>query len=130
MKTKILLITGILIGLLLFTFFNYLSINPIYGEIGSAIIVGTIFGKKIKNGSGKYAFYLIFTYSLIAWILTFLFTPDGRIALQYGGEGLFIIFGFLLILFLFYSMIGSLTAFVAFKTSTRKHKKLIKYSNV
>jgi hypothetical protein len=122
MKTKILLIAGILIGLLLFSFFNYLSIDPIYGEIVSAIIIGTIFGKMIRKGSGKYSFYLISTYSLIAWIFTLLFTPEGRIALQYGGEALLIIFGFWLIMILFYSTIGSLTAFVASKISTRKHK--------
>lgn len=120
MRTRKLLLTGILIGLLLFGFFNYLSIDPIYGGIIGAVIVGILIGKTIGRGSEKYAFFSIFTYSLIEWILTFLFTSDGRLVLHYGDLALYAYIGFLLVMIFFDSIIGFFMAFVASNLSRNK----------
>lgn len=113
MKTRKSLFTGILIGLVLFGFFEYSSINPIYGGVAGAVIVGILIGKTIGKNSGKYAFFSIFTSNLVAWILEFLFTSDGRIVLQYGGIVLTVFIGGVLILACFNSIIGFFAAFVA-----------------
>lgn len=114
------MLIGTLIGLVLFGFFNYLDFDPIYGGIIGAFIVGTLIGKTIGKGSEKYAFFSIFTYNLIGWILVFLLTSDGKIALQYGGIALSALVGILLIMVFFYSIIGSFAAFVAFNLSRNK----------
>ncbi len=120
MKTRNSLLIGIVIGLVLFGFFEYLGLDPTYGGIIGALIVGTLIGKTICKGSEKYAFFSIFTYNLIGWILVFLLTPDGKIALQYGGIALSALVGFLLIMVFFYSIIGSFGAFVASNLSRNK----------
>ncbi len=112
MKTGNLLFIGIMVGLVLFEFFEFLEFDPIYGGIIGAIIVGTLIGKIIGKGSVKYAFLSIFTYNLIAWIVTFLLTSDGKLVLQSGGVAVSVFIGSLLVLFFFYSMIGSFGAFV------------------
>ena len=103
----------ILIGLTIFGLCEYLSIDPTYGGIAGAAIIGILIGKLLGKGSEKYAFFSIFMYNLIAWIFIFLFTSDGKIALQYGGTALYLILGFLLIMFFVYSIIGFFAAFVA-----------------
>lgn len=120
MKTGNLLFTMILFGLVLFEAFNYLSIDPTYGGVAGAFIIGILIGKIKGKNSGRYAFFSIFTYNLIAWILTFLFTSEGRISLQYGGIALYLIFGTLLMMFFFYSIIGFFVAFVASNLSRNK----------
>lgn len=120
MKTGKLLFIGILIGLVLFGFFEFLGLDPTYGGIIGAVIVGTLIGKTIGKGSEKYAFFTIFTYNLIGWILVFLFTSDGKLALQYGGIALSALIGFVLIMIFFYSIIGFFGAFVASNLSRNK----------
>lgn len=120
MKTGKLLFIGILIGLVLFGFFEFLGLDPTYGGIIGAVIVGTLIGKNIGRGSGKYAFFTIFTYNLIGWILVFLFTSDGKLALQYGGIALSALIGFVLIMIFFYSIIGFFGAFIASNLSRNK----------
>jgi hypothetical protein len=120
MKTRNSLLIGTLIGLVLFGFFEYLGLDQTYGGIIGALIVGTLISITIGKGSEKYAFFSIFTYNLIGWILVFLFTSDGKIALQYGGIALSALVGILLIMVFFYSIIGSFAAFVAFNLSKNK----------
>lgn len=120
MKTSNLLFMGILVGLVLFGFFEFLGLNPTYGGIIGAVIVGILIGKTIGKGSEKYAFFSIFTYNLIGWVLVFLFTSDGKLALQYGGIALYVLFGFALIVVFFDSIIGSFVAFVASNMSRNK----------
>ena len=50
----------------------------------------------------------------------FLFTSDGKLALQYGGIALSVLFGFALIVIFFDSIIGSFVAFVASNLSRNK----------
>lgn len=114
------MLIGIVIGLLLFGFFEFLGLDPRYGGIISAVIVGTLIGKTIGKGSEKYAFFSIFTYNLIGWIFLFLFTSDGKLALQYGSISLFVLIGFAVIMIFFYSTIGFFGAFVASNLSRNK----------
>ncbi|MDD2341033.1 MAG: hypothetical protein PHG79_12650 [Methanosarcina sp.] len=120
MKTSNLLFMGILVGLVLFGFFEFFGINPTYGGIIGAVIVGTLIGKTIGKGSEKYAFFSIFMYNLIGLMSLFLFTSDGKLALQYGGIALSVLIGFALMMVFFYSMIGSFGAFVASNLSRNK----------
>ncbi|MDQ1254955.1 MAG: hypothetical protein QG646_4225 [Euryarchaeota archaeon] len=120
MKTRNSLLIWTLIGLVSFGFCNYLDFDPTYGGIIGAVIVGTLIGKTIGKGSEKYAFFSIFTYNLIGWILVFLLTSDGKLALQYGGIALSALVGFLLIMVFFYSIVGSFGAFVASNLSRNK----------
>lgn len=119
MKTGNLLLVGIIVGLILFGFFEFLGFDPRYGGIIGAIIVGSLIGKKIGKGSEKYAFFSIFTYNLIAWVLTLFFTSDGKIMLQYGGIAIPLVIGVLLIMVFFYSIIGSFGAFVVSNLSRK-----------
>ncbi len=48
---------GILVVLVLFGFFEFVGLNPTYGEIIGAVIVGILIGKTIGKGSEKYAFF-------------------------------------------------------------------------
>jgi hypothetical protein len=57
MKTSNLLFMGILVVLVLFGFFEFVGLNPTYGEIIGAVIVGILIGKTIGKGSEKYAFF-------------------------------------------------------------------------
>ncbi|AKB38363.1 hypothetical protein MSSAC_3773 [Methanosarcina siciliae C2J] len=120
MKTGNLLFIGIVVGLVLFGFFEFLGFDPTYGGIIGAVIVGTLIGKSIGKGSEKYAFFSIFTYNLIGLTLVFLFTPDGKLMLQDGGVALSALIGFALIMVFFYSIIGSFGAFVASNLSSNQ----------
>lgn len=111
---------GILIGLVLFGFFEFLGLDPTYGGIIGAVIVGALVGKTIGKGSEKYAFFTIFTYNLIGWILVFLFTSDGRLVLQSDGSVVSVFIGYLLIMIFFYSIIGFFGAFIASNLSRNK----------
>jgi len=113
MKTRNLLFIGILVGLVLSGFFEFSGFDPTYGRIISAAIIGIVIGKKMEKSSEKYAFLSIFTYNLIGLILIFLFTADGKLALQYGGIALFALIGTALIIVFFYSIFGSFVAFVS-----------------
>lgn len=121
MKTGNLLLVGIIVGLILFGFFEFLGFDPRYGGIIGAIIVGSLIGKKIGKGSEKYAFFSILTYNLIAWVLTLFFTSDGKLMLQYGGIAIPLVIGVLLIMVFFYSIIGSFGAFVVSNLSRKSH---------
>lgn len=120
MKIGNLLFIGILVGLVLFGFFEFSGFDPTYGGIIGAVIVGTLIGTKIGKGSEKYAFFSVFTYNLIGLIFIFLFTSDGKITLQYGGIALPLFVGLALIMVFFYSIIGSFGAFVASNMSKNK----------
>ncbi|WP_230627918.1 hypothetical protein [Methanosarcina barkeri] len=109
-----------MIGLVLFGFFKFLGLDQTYGGIIGAFIVGILIGKTIGKGSEKYAFFSIFMYNLIGWILVFLLTSDGKIALQYGGIALSALVGILLIMVFFYSIIGSFAAFATSNLSRNK----------
>ena len=65
-------------------------------------------------------FFSIFMYNLIGLMSLFLFTSDGKLALQYGGIALSVLIGFALMMVFFYSMIGSFGAFVASNLSRNK----------
>ncbi len=65
-------------------------------------------------------FFSIFMYNLIGLMSLFLFTSDGKLALQYGGIALSVLFGFALIVIFFDSIIGSFVAFVASNLSRNK----------
>lgn len=121
MKTGKLLFIGILIGLVLFGFFEFLGLDPTYGGIIGAVIVGTLIGKNIGKGPKKYAFFTIFTYNLIGWILVFLFTSDGNLVLQSDSSVVSVFIGYLLIMIFFYSIIGFFGAFVA--SNLRRNKQ-------
>jgi len=114
------LLLGIMVGLVIFGFFDFLGFDPTYGGIIGAVIIGALMGTTIGKGSEKYAFFSIFAYNLIAWILTFLFTSDGNLMLQYGGIAIPVVIGVLLIMVFFYSIIGSFGAFVASNLNRNK----------
>lgn len=124
MKTKNLLFTGILIGLVLFGLFDWLAFDAIYGGVIGAVIVGVIIGKIIDNDPVKHAFCSIFTYNLIAWILTFLFSSDGKLVLQSGDLVTVVFIGSLLVMVFFYSIIGSFGAFVVYNLKNKQDCKL------
>ena len=120
MKTAKVLITGIISGLALLGIFSLLSID---GGIIVAIIVGVITGRLIDDDPIRYTFISILTYNLIASIIVALFNPDAKIVLGLASEykaavGLFI--GFVILIIVFYSIIGSFSAFVAYNMRTDK----------
>ena len=120
MRTRKLLLIGILIELLLFGIFDYLSIDPTYGRVSGAIIIGILFGKFLGSGSIKSAFIFILAYNLIGWILTFLFTSDGKLMLQSGSLVASIFIGTVLVLAFINSIIGSFVAFVVSNLTKNK----------
>jgi hypothetical protein len=120
MRTRNFLLVGILIGLLLFGIFDYLSIDPIYGGVSGAIIVGILFGKFLGNSSIKSVFISVLAYNLIAWILTFLLTSDGKLMLQSGSLIISFFIGTALILAFINSIIGSFVAFVVSNITVNK----------
>ncbi|MDY0388201.1 MAG: hypothetical protein RBT65_13990 [Methanolobus sp.] len=122
MKTKKVLLTGILLGIILFGIFSLLDIDSIYGGIVSAILVGIIIGKMIAKNPVKYAFISIFIYNIIGWILIFLFTSEGQIIIGHSPEAAGIFVGFVIITTIFYSIIGSFSAFVAYNLKTNKQE--------
>lgn len=120
MKTAKVLITGIISGLALLGIFSLL---PIDGGIIVAIIVGVITGRLIDYGPMRYAFISIVTYNLIASIIIVLFDPGAHIVLGLASEytavvGLLI--GVVIIMIVFYSLIGSFSAFVAYNMRSNK----------
>ncbi|ABE52936.1 hypothetical protein [Methanococcoides burtonii] len=120
MKTEKVLLTGILFGMILFGIFSLLEIDPTYGGIVGAILVGIIIGKIADKTPVKYAVISIFTYNLIGWVTTFLFTLEGKTILGYGGGVTGVFLGFILIMTIFYSIIGSISAFVTYNMKTDK----------
>lgn len=120
MKTAKVLITGIISGLALLGIFSLLSID---GGIIVAIIVGVITGRLIDDDPMRYTFISISTYNLIASIIVALFDPDAKIVLGLASEykavvGLFI--GVVILMIIFYSIIGSFSAFVAYNMRSDK----------
>jgi len=114
MKTAKVLIIGIISGLALLGIFSLL---PIDGGIIVAIIVGVITGRLIDGDPMKYTFISTSTYNLIASIVVALFDPGAKIVLGLASEykavvGLLI--GVVIIMIVFYSLIGSFSAFVAY----------------
>lgn len=112
--------TGIIFGLVLFGIFSFLDLNLYWGSV-AAIFVGMTVGWLTENKPVKYTIISVSAYNLIAWTLIALFDPDAQIVLGYEHKsitGLFI--GFIIILIVFYSIIGSFSAFVAYNLKRKK----------
>ncbi len=62
----------------------------------------------------------ILAYNLIVWILTFLFTSDGKLMLQSGSLVVSIFIGTVLVLAFINSIIGSFVAFVVSNLTKNK----------
>ena len=123
MKTTKVLATGIIFGLALSGIFSILDFDTIYGGLIGAIIVGVITGRLIDDDPMRYTFISISTYNLIASIIVALFDPDAKIVLGLASEykavvGLFI--GVVILMIVFYSIIGSFSAFVAYNMRSDK----------
>jgi hypothetical protein len=114
MKTEKVLITGITLGLVLFSIFSLLDFD-LYGGIASAILVGMTIGRLTDNNPVKYTIISIFAYNLIAFTMEALFDPNTEILFESEYKmvlGVFI--GFMIIMIIFYSIIGSFSAFVTY----------------
>ncbi|MCM1987683.1 hypothetical protein [Methanococcoides seepicolus] len=120
MKSGKVLLTGIIFGIILFSTFSLLDINTIYGGIVGAILVGIIVGKITDKNPIKYAAISIFIYNVIGWAIIFLFTPEGMIVLGHESAATSIFIGFIMILIIFYSVIGSFSAFATYNLKTDK----------
>jgi hypothetical protein len=120
MRTRNLLLIVILIELVLFGIFDYLSIDPTYGGVSAAIVAGILFGKFLGSGSIKPAFIFILAYNLIFWVLTFLFTSEGKLMLQSGSLVISVFIGTVLVLAFIYSIIGSFVSFVVSNLTNNK----------
>ena len=121
MKTTKVLATGIVFGLALFGIFSLLSFDTIYGGVIGAILVGMIVGRLIDANPIRHTFISISTYNLIAYTITFLFDPNTEILFESENKmvlGVFI--GFIMIMIIFYSIIGSFSAFVTYNMRTDK----------
>ena len=121
MKTEKVLITGITLGLVLFSIFEILDFDLIYGGIVSAILVGVIIGRLTDNNPVRYTIISIFAYNLIGWIIIALFDPDAKIVLGFENKavvGLFI--SFILFMVVLYSILGSFSALTAY--TTKQHR--------
>lgn len=121
MSDKKIIFTGIFVGLVLFVLSDYLSIDTGLAGVLIALVVGAFMGLAADSNSKKYAFFSIFTYNLIGWILELLFTSDGQKVLQCGDLGIFFLFSFLILIdTFFYSVIGVFGAFVATSMNSNK----------
>lgn len=121
MKTIKVLIIGIISGLALFGIFSLLSFDTIYGGVIGAILVGMIIGRLIDDNPIRHTFISISTYNLIAYTITVLFDPNTDILFESEYKmvlGVFI--GFMIIMIIFYSIIGSFSAFVTYNMRTDK----------
>lgn len=112
MRTRNLLLIIIFAELVLYGIFDYLSINSMYEGISAAIIVGILFGNFLDRGSIKSTFIFILAYNLVFWMLTFLFTFEGKLMLQSGSIIISVFIGTVLALAFIYSVIGAFFAFV------------------
>jgi len=120
MKTEKVLITGITLGLVLFSIFSLLDFD-LYGGIASAILVGTTIGRLTDNNPVRYTIISIFAYNLIGWIIIALFDPDAKIVLGFENKavvGLFI--SFILFMVVLYSIVGSFSALTVY--TTKQHR--------
>ncbi len=80
------------------------------------------------NNPMRYTIISVAMYNLIAWTLTALFDPVAQFVLGYEDKktaGLFI--GFIIIMVVFYSIIGSFSAYVTY--NLRKNRKDINIFN-
>jgi len=118
MKAGKVLLTGIIFGIILFSTFSLLDIDPIYGGIVGAILVGAIVGKITDITPIKYASISIFIYNVIVWSAIFLFTSEGRIVLGHEKAATGIFIGFIMFSIIFYSIIGSFSAFATYNLKT------------
>jgi hypothetical protein len=123
MKTTKVLATGIIFGLVLSGIFSILDFDTTYGGLVGAILVGTIIGRLVDEGPIRHGFISIFAYNLIAFAMLALFDPDAKIVFGLAPEykavvGLFV--GFMIIVIVFYSIIGSFSAFVTYNMRTDK----------
>ena len=140
MKTTKVLATGIIFGLALYGIFSLLGFgtiydtiyvlllwffscfdfsvfsssdfNTIYGGVICAILVGIITGRLVDDGPISHAFVSISAYNLIAFAIMASFDPHDL------GVGIFV--GFMMIMTVLYSIIGSFSAFVAYNIRTDK----------
>jgi len=121
MKTKKVLATGIIFGLALYGIFSLLGFDTIYGGVICGILVGIITGRLVYDGPIRHAFISISTYNIIAFAMLALFDPDAKIVLGYRDVAIVGIFvGFIIIMTVLYSIIGSFSAFVAYNIRTEK----------
>jgi hypothetical protein len=121
MRTIKVLITGIISGLALFGIFSLLLFDTIYGGVIGAILVGMIIGRLTDNNPMRYTIISIFAYNLIAYTITVLFDPNTDILFESEYKmvlGVFV--GFMIIMIVFYSIIGSFSAFVTYNMRTDK----------
>jgi len=120
MKTEKVIITGIIFGLVLFSIFSFLGFD-LWGGVIAAIFIGMTVGWLTDNNPMRYTIISVFVYNLIAWTLRALFDPDAQFVLGYEHKSITVLFiGFIIIMIVFYSIIGSFSAFVTY--SLRKNK--------
>ena len=118
MKTEKALVIGTILGLTLFSIVVLRDFDLIYGGIISAILVGMVIGRLTDTNPVRCTIISIFVYNLIFWVVIALFDPDARIVLEFGNKMVVAVFiGFILTTIVLYSIVGSLSAFVARKTS-------------
>jgi hypothetical protein len=120
MKTTKVLATGIIFGLALYGIFIILDFT-IYGGFIGAILVGIITGRLVDDGPIRYGFISISIYNLIAFAMLALFDPSTKLVWRCGDRavvGLFV--GFMILMIVFYSIIGSFSAFVAYNMRSDK----------
>ncbi len=121
MKTTKVLATGIIFGLALSGIFSILDFDTIYGGLIGAILVGIITGRLVDDGPIRHAFISISAYNLIAFAMLALFDPDAKIVWGCGNRAVVGVFvGFMIIMIVFYSIIGSFSAFVAYNMRSNK----------
>jgi len=120
MKIEKALVIGTIVGLTLtlFSIFVLVDFDWICGGAISAIIVGMLIGRLADTNPVRCAILSIFTYNLVFWAIFALFDSDAKIVLEFENKAVVGVFiGFILSLIGIYSIIGSLGAFVACKTS-------------
>jgi len=123
MKTTKVLAIGVIFGLVLSGIFSILEFDTTYGGFIGAILVGIITGRLVDDGPIRHGFISISTYNLIAFAILALFDPDAKIVFGLASEykavvGLFV--GFIILMIVFYSIIGSFSAFVAYNMRSDK----------
>jgi len=116
MKTKKVIVIGIILGLVLFGIFYIWDLSgPISQGTISAILVGVTIGLLIDNNPIRHTFISIAIYNLITWTAIAIFDPEAEIILGYGKAAVIGVFiGFIVIMTGLFSIIGSFSAFVTY----------------
>jgi hypothetical protein len=120
MKTEKVITTGIIFGLVLSSILIFLDIG-LYGGGIAAIIIGMTVGWLIENKPVKYTMISVSAYNLIVWTLIMLFDTDAKFVLGYEHKSITALFiGFIIIMIVFYSIIGSVGALITYKLKKNK----------